>query len=261
VNRESRVNGVTASYPVKNVSDMRYGYGNDGYGSTGELYNMDPSPCEDSSGHTYKRNASTGQEYNAPPWNPAWNPGNKVGVLSQWSGFAQYGATAGLMKPKATSMTSSDSTPISDRAGCRFGSNRRYARRDVAYIPNTDRYGNATRGYKAVEEFPSGHPYEGHIRPDKPSSIGSASFNAADNAAQRIRDDDYIDPVIYAIGLGDPNSSEPPDEDLMRRIANDPESPIHDETEPEGLYVFAPDNSELAEAFYRVASDILRISH
>lgn len=253
-------NGVTARYEVKTVSDTRYGYGTDGYSSKSELYNMLPSPCQDAAGHTYERNAVTGDVYAAPPWNPDWSPGTKLGVLAQWSGFAQYGNTAGLLLPEASYLGESDSKPIDDRAGCRFGSNRVYARRDVAFIPDMDEYGNSTRGYKNVEEFPSGHPYEGRIRPDKPSSIGSASFNAADNAAQQVRADEYLDPVIYTIGLGDPNSAEPPDEELMRRIANDPLSAIHDPDEPDGLYVFAPDNSELAEAFYRVASDILRLS-
>jgi hypothetical protein len=253
-------NGATARYPVKELSDLGHGYGKDGYRNTSELYNMPPSPCEDASGHTYDRNASTGDEYTAPPWNPDWAPGDKLGVLSQWSGFAEYGNTAGLTKLEAAYLGAPDNAPIGDRVGCRFGANRKYARRDVAFIPDTDYYGNSTRGYKSVEEFPAGHAYEGRIRPDKPPSIGSASFNPADNAAQQVRDDDYLDPVIYTIGLGDPNSSEPPDEELMRRIANDPLSAIHDPTEPEGLYVFAPDNSELAEAFYRGASDILRLS-
>ena len=89
-----------------------------------------------------------------------------------------------------------------------------------------------------------------------PTSIGKASFNAADNAAQRIRDDDMIDPIIYTIGLGDPTGAEPPDEQLMKRIANDRTSSIFDPDEPAGMYVFAPDNTQLAQAFSNIASEV-----
>ena len=45
----------------------------------------------------------------------------------------------------------------------------------------------------------------------------------------------------------------------MRRIANDPEAGNFDMGKPPGLYVFAPDNTQLQQAFARVASEILRI--
>jgi len=47
----------------------------------------------------------------------------------------------------------------------------------------------------------------------------------------------------------------------MQRVSNDPDGASYDNTQPAGLYVFAPNSSELAEAFYSVASEILRISH
>lgn len=270
-------NGVTAFYPVKRFTDTRYGYGKDGYSSKSTQYNMEPSPCKDAEGDRYDRNAGqSSRTYSGPGWNPNWSPADKFGVLAQWSGFASTGTTAALINTEAISISNSNEVPIANKNGCRFDTSFTglspdeaikgkldYSRRDVAYIPDQDFYGNSTHGYKpfaAADLFPAGHPYEGHIRPDKPSTVGIASFNAADNAAQQIRDDDTLNPVIYAIGLGDPDSTEPPDEELMKRISNDPASPIYDETEPEGLYVFAPDNRQLAQAFYRVASEILRIS-
>ncbi len=254
-------NGVTAHFPVKQLTDTRYGYSSDGYSNWGSEYSIPPSPCTDADGDSFDRDAGDSEPtYFAPNWNPNWAPGTKLGVLAQWSGFAATGRTAGVLNREAVSITNPNEGAISDRSGCRFGSNRVYVRRDIAYIPDVDYYGNSTRGYKDNETFPAGHVYEGQIRPDTPSSIGSASFNTTDNAAQTIRADDVIDPVIYAIGLGDPNSSEPPDEQLMRRIANDPMSSIYDPDEPPGMYIFAPDNTKLAEAFYRVASEILRIS-
>ena len=76
-----------------------------------------------------------------------------------------------------------------------------------------------------------------------------------------MRTDPSLPAIIYTIGLGDPSGGSPPDTEFMQRVSNDPDSPYHDETQPEGLYVFAPDSSELAEAFYSVASDLLRITH
>jgi hypothetical protein len=46
----------------------------------------------------------------------------------------------------------------------------------------------------------------------------------------------------------------------MKRVANDPSSPAYDSSEPTGLYVFAPNNTQLNQAFARVASEILRIA-
>jgi len=46
----------------------------------------------------------------------------------------------------------------------------------------------------------------------------------------------------------------------MKRVADDPSSPSCTNTEPAGLYVFAPDNTQLNQAFARAASEILRIS-
>jgi len=254
-------NGITASFPIKKKTDTRYGYGADGYSSVTTQYSMEPSTCLDADGDRYdRRPGQTTRTYGPPDWNPYWNPADKVGTLAGvQNATASTGNTYGVMNSTAISLTQHNETAISDSSGCRFASSTAYMRRDIAYIPDQDIYGNSTRGYTPVEVFPSG-PYAGKIRPDKPSSIGKASRNAVDNAAQRIRDDDYINPVIYTIGLGDPTGSDPPDENLMRRLANDPASPIYDPTEPPGLYVFAPDRTQLNQAFARVASEILRLA-
>jgi hypothetical protein len=118
-----------------------------------------------------------------------------------------------------------------------------------------DIYGNETDlAYKTVAKFGSGHAYEGKMRVDVPMAVTGASFNAADHAAQRIRNDANLNPVIYVIGLGEV------DHEFNRRAANDPASPIFDNTRPEGMYVYAPTPAELNYAFVRVASEILRIA-
>jgi Mg-chelatase subunit ChlD len=254
-------NGITALFPVKTRSDTRYGYGADGYSSTGSQYSMLPSTCRDAEGDMYDRNAgASSAQYSAPNWNPNWNPAPKLGVLAAvGNATTATGGTYGITFMQATSLTQHNETPISDSAGCRFASNGWYVRRDIAYIPDSDYFGNATSGYDTVPRFTSG-VYSGKIRPDKPDAIGKASKNAADNAARRMRQDPNLSVVIYTIGLGDPNSGEPPDEDFMKRVANDPSSPVYASNEPTGLYVFAPNNTQLNQAFARVASEILRIA-
>ncbi len=88
--------------------------------------------------------------------------------------------------------------------------------------------------------------------------------NATYNASVRIRGDSRIQPVFYNIALGNPNASDPldvPDTDLLLRMSNDPSSPEYTDTQPSGMFVFAPDNTQLNAAFVRVASEILRIAN
>ena len=255
-------NGITAAFPVKHRTDTRYGYGVSPYSSTSSAYSMEPSTCVDANGEKFDRRPwQSSRTYYAPNWNPNWNPQPKVGALAgAGSGTASTGYTFGVTYTEAASLTNHRETPIADSSGCQFAVSWSRVRRDIAYIPEQDIYGNSTRGYAGNPyEFTSG-TYAGHIRPDRPVNIGIVSKNAADNAARRIRTDPDLPAVIYAIGLGEPNGGEPPDEDFMKRVANDPDSPAYDEDETTGLYVFAPDKGQLAQAFYRVASEILRIS-
>ena len=242
-------NGITAQFPIKTRTDTRYGYGHSPYSSTGSTYSMAPSTCQDSAGRTYP--------------NAAWAPAAKTGVIAQWSAFANTGVTAGLLNPTQALMSTTNEPAIADRAGCGFGSGTTdldHARRDVAYIPNQDVFGNnANCCYQAPQNFTSG-AYSGFMRPDRPSSVGIASANAVDSAAQRMRSDTRLAPVIYTIGLGNPATGEEPDEVLMRRMSNDPTSPIYDNTKMDGLYVFAANSTQLSMAFYRIASEVLRIA-
>jgi hypothetical protein len=47
---------------------------------------------------------------------------------------------------------------------------------------------------------------------------------------------------------------------LLRRVANDPLSPIYDPNRLTGMYVYAPTAADLNAAFVKIASEILRIS-
>ncbi len=131
-------------------------------------------------------------------------------------------------------------------------------RRDVAYIPDQDLYGNSTRGYQPVNTFPSG-PYAGKIRPDEPATLRYAAYNAADAAATRIRNDASLTPIFYVIGLGG-NDSEGIDHQFLQRIANVPSSSIYDSSKQQGLYIYSPTTQQLGDAFATVAGEVLRIS-
>ncbi|MCW5983443.1 MAG: VWA domain-containing protein [Bryobacteraceae bacterium] len=236
-------NGLTANFPVKRLTDTRYGYGADNYSSTSSTYSMAPSTCRDSSGRIYGQSG--------------WNPGPKLGVIAATGNAVDAtGASFGVTVSAATSYSqSNEGVVISDNNTCRFATDWSYVRRDIAYIPDQDYYGNNTRTtYLSPEKYPSGHAYAGYIRVDKPLAIGRASKNAAADAARKMRQDPNLAIVIYCIGEGDV------DEDLLMRVANDPASTAHTSSEPEGLYVYAPDSTQLNQAFARIASEILRIA-
>jgi hypothetical protein len=132
--------------------------------------------------------------------------------------------------------------------GCAYRTNENDMRQDVVRMPAADWYGNLTTGYVPVDL----------TRVDSPRQIGYASLNAADDAVRRIRQDTQLDVVMYAIGYH--GGSEYPDEVWMRRICNDPASPDYSTVVPPGLYVKAPTTAELAVAFSKVASEILRLA-
>jgi hypothetical protein len=135
-------------------------------------------------------------------------------------------------------------------------------RRDIAYVPAADLYGNATTGYQSFasgDTYPTGNPYVAKIRVDTPTAVVTASTNAADNQATTIRNDGSLIPVIYAIGLGG-TSAEPIDATFMERISNDPRSPIYNSSKPAGEYFYSATATDLGGVFQQVASEILRIS-
>ncbi|MGH7487992.1 MAG: hypothetical protein ACREMY_20690, partial [bacterium] len=81
---------------------------------------------------------------------------------------------------------------------------------------------------------------------------------------------------FFTIGLGG-NSTNPPDPVLLQRMANDPNgdtfntpatySACADETgcvtytsQPQGTFIYAPNQSQLAQAYLTISSQILRLS-
>ncbi len=277
---------LTADFPLKMRTDTRYGnnYGSHvstyfpgGCNSTNSTCSMEPSTCKDGNGNSFDRNSGAGsRQYNGPNWNPNWfgqGAGGLAvlptyrGYLADYNSAANVGATAGLQ-----SWNPSEG-PVSDATGCAFKAGDIYdVRRDIAYIPATDMYGNSTVGYKTNyrlstnaytgNDYFGGGEYAGKLRPDMPAAITNASFNAADDQGRRVRTDATYNIVIYCVGLGG-QGGYPPDTEFMTRLANHgsaTDSYSADTDRPRGLYIYSPNTTELNQAFAVIASSVLRLS-
>ncbi len=241
---DGRPTALTADYPIKTLADVRYGDGSGGTRTNVET-NIPPSPCRDEEGRQYP--------------DEMWNPGPKRGFIAAGD-FNLTGSTVGLYNQ--TVIGSTQLIPATQRDRCAITTmTAGSVRRDVAYIPDTDIYGNSTvnQSYKPGVFFPLGHPYAGKVRPDVPRALRHAAYNAADNAAWRIRSDTNLNPIIYVIGLGGTGGAETFDSELMTRLANDGDPRLQPDR-PRGLYVYAPSTQELTNAFLRIASEILRLA-
>jgi Flp pilus assembly protein TadG len=221
-------NGVAAAYPKKTQTDTRWNTNDTAQVST------PPSSC-------------TG----AGPF---------TGYIAQWANWVTPGPTDGIFGQTNTSVTDAGETVI-PAPGCSFTSSSGNVRQDIAYMPTTDLYGNATVGYTTVaSDYYTSGPYINQLRVDTPSAIQHSSTNAADNAASRIRADTTYTPVIYSIGLGGTVTTGQVDPVFLNRVANTLQSTSYNSSEATGYYVYAPTAAELASAFETVVSQIQRLS-
>jgi Mg-chelatase subunit ChlD len=137
--------------------------------------------------------------------------------------------------------------------GCSFPWN---LRNDIAYIPDQDLYGNlawCSSCYVGATPSVTGSDGNLHLAITE-TNIDAASKNAADYAAAMLR---KLGIYVYTIGLG---SNGGVDKTLLKRMANDPSSPIYDSAQPTGLFVYSPNATQLSSAFNTIASEVLRIS-
>ncbi len=160
------------------------------------------------------------------------------GVIAQTCGFrpkcGPANAVVGIRQPLNTAvdpshpdviswLTDPGSEPVigppaSD--GCAYRVDPGRVVEDIRGIPDRDSYGNSTAGEGYLE---SALYKKERIPLDlkairSPYQIGLASWNAADDAGRRIRQDTQLNVAIYAFALGP--ASAPPDEVLLGRIAN-----------------------------------------
>ncbi len=152
-----------------------------------------------------------------------------------------------------------DST-YGNNGGCSFPSNWNPSN-DVAYLQNTDAFGHSIKtSLLGGSGFPASVTTSGGHVTLSSSNVTNGGINALDNAAQAARIDAAaasMPYVAYTIGLG--NSGGVNDE-LLKRIANDPSALAHQTAYTDGIYVYTPDTAHLASAFATIAGDILRLS-
>ena len=226
----------TADFPIKTSSDTRYGYTN-GACDASTSCTINKSKCTDDNGKTY-----TGSN----TWQSGWGTfaPKRMAIVGDGSDFPFDPDTGNYYSSGFSGCTLNDTS-----------SDYPY-RRDLAYIPNTDTHGAATTGYKAVTTVSSG-AYVGKVRIDDTSNMSDVGYNTAVNAATIARNNSTLNVVTYSIGLG---SNGGVDADFLKRMSNDLASPTFDNTKAPGLYVFAPNSTDLNQAFARVASEILRLA-
>jgi Flp pilus assembly protein TadG len=242
-------NGLVADFVIKTQTDTRYDAQN-----YSQPVSTGPSSCQ--------------------------VPGPLRGVIADGSGetaadvtgLNQYGYTVAILSSTGVpiSNTSNPTTLSGSIAkGCSFSNSdwtySIYGRTDIAAIPTQDAYGNSLLDrpslMPALDTFKAGN-YIGSIRPDMPRTVRWASFNAADSMAQTIRNNSTYTTQIYTIGLAS-NETMAIDQDFMKRLANDPTAPAasnYDSTKPQGMFILAGNNAEMAQAFQQIASQILRLS-
>ncbi|MFN0172531.1 MAG: VWA domain-containing protein [Bryobacteraceae bacterium] len=145
---------------------------------------------------------------------------------------------------------------------CSFRGNQTSVATDFSYIPSFDFYGNdlrtgfgGTLSLNATTHRSYNYPPVGRKITLNGNNVELAARNALENAAIRIRSDATLNTQIYAVGFG-PNVND----DLLRRVANDPTSATYNPAHQTGMYIFAPTAGAISDAFSRIAAEILRIS-
>jgi Flp pilus assembly protein TadG len=179
---------------------------------------------------------------------------------------SNYDVTNGLRRPDAPAIPvienfeTSSTYNAADSTNCAYTSNNTNVEYDIAWLPAQTLMPDGTTvpvtGYKTpLETFtdPLGNV---RYRVNRRDTLINAATNALDNVATIARNDNRRI-VVYSVGLGGVGAAE---DTLLRRVANDPDSPIHTTSTPDGLYVYAPDSAALNQAFYRIASEILRLA-
>jgi Flp pilus assembly protein TadG len=193
---------------------------------------------------------------------------NKVGWI--WT-TAESGSTtvSGIMKrdappiPVPENFETQSSYLVTGSSNCAYASTRSYAYRDIAWMPPEALMPDGTKvpitGYLG--------PLQTYTPPSGVTCRDSTCYSmqhrdtlirAAHNVLDRVAATARSYPtLIYSIGLGNVG---PEQDRLLRRVSNDPDSEIYNPNQPTGLYVYAPDATQLNSAFSRIAGEILRLA-
>jgi hypothetical protein len=187
------------------------------------------------------------------------------GFIGHWSNTTPTGYSTGIWNNAGVALNDANQVAVSTNAACAImangASSAYFMRQDIAFLPPLCNHApqHSITGYLGLETYASG-PYVNLPRVDTVTSFHKAGKNITDNVATVIRNDATYTPVIYTIGLGGSSASDPIDDTFMERISNDPRSPIYDTSRQPGMYVFAPDGSQLTDAFNKIASEVLRLA-
>jgi len=166
-------------------------------------------------------------------------------------------------------ITGSDFNAVSTPSGCSFSSssigtgNTASFRNDITNLPSTDAFGNAlttTWAGGTSSPFPYSVTTTGNWY--YLQNLENAGINTLDNAAQNARVAAAaagLPYVVYTIGLN-PTVYGSVNQELLRRVANDPLSAVYQSTYAAGQFYYVPTAGQLSQAFAQVASDILRIA-
>ena len=254
---------------------------------------LSTSGCQDSRGNAISMGGSF---VNHPPsWTPGWNlgsgtfvpniPAGPIGVIASDdpTGTGSYG----VRQYKGVSQSNSNHGTLTsgEAPGCSFPSNEENYVNDFQKLPPTDAWGNALveNSYNALTTDANGNVVLSS-NPDTHISLNGnnlifhyAARNAADEAAQTARSNATIPATVFGVGLGG-TSLAPPGYDFMQRITNDPNGDLynspalypacsqeatcnHWSTQPQGIFIFSSDPTQLNSVFLTMASQILRLSH
>jgi Flp pilus assembly protein TadG len=188
--------------------------------------------------------------------------GDASAHYNSWGGVFQW-TNSGIP-------VTSDFNVISSPSGCSFQSagglgtgNTAAFKNDISNLPSTDAFGNAlsttwTGGTNGSFPYPvtlTGNWY--YLQ-----NLENAGINTLDNAAQNARvaaAAASIPYVVYTIGLN-PSVYGSVNQELLRRVANDPLSAVYQSNYAAGQFYYVPDAGQLSAAFADIASDILRIA-
>jgi Flp pilus assembly protein TadG len=188
-----------------------------------------------------------------------FSPTNSVGTglyqpLIYNSAHSNYWWATTLSGQYVNDMNQVGGTPMTN---CRNITDQNLA--GLAKIPPQDFYGNSTSG-TAYTQGVLYQRYNIAYDPTKPTNgyhMGLASWNVTDNAAQRILADTNSNIAIYTIGFTGDGGVDAP---LLKRMANTQDSTSYNSNHQTGLYVEAWDATSLQNAFWQVASQILRLT-
>ncbi len=234
------------------------------------------SNCLDRSG-IKKGSGGFGTEAASPYWQgnastPTFSMGSgsfipdiPAGMIGGWGGTDTGNTFYRLFKVfNNTPTTFVSGMASSGSPSCFSGTAVTSVSQDVAWIPSADVFGN-----NMVTSYEPVATTGGHITSVTAAQLRNAAFNAADSAAFQARTNPNLAVSLFGIGF-----TSSVDHVLLQRMANDPNGDssvpyppcasavncVTYTTQPQGTYVYAADTAQLAPAFLKLSSQILRLS-